>query len=84
MVLGLNLSVYTAGLAVRFSMGESSGEDYFYMLAKVNDEVTHGEYYRCAFRSLGVDAIFFCFVFEEVCCSSLLACVYNSVVVLPC
>ena len=45
-VLGLNLSVYAAGLAVRFGMGESSGEDYFYMLAKVNDEVTHGEYYR--------------------------------------
>ena len=83
-VLGLNLSVYAAGLAVRFSMGESSGEDYFYMLAKVNDEVTHGEYYRCAFCSLGVDATFFCFVFNEVCCSCLLACVYNSVVVLPC
>ena len=46
-VLVLNLSVYMAGLGVRFSLGESSGEDYFYMLAKVNDEVVQGEYYRC-------------------------------------
>jgi len=39
--------VYAAGLGVRFSLGESSGEDYFYMLAKVNDEIVQGEYYRC-------------------------------------
>lgn len=45
-VLVVNLAVYMAGLGVRFSLGESSGEDYFYMLAKVNDEVTQGEYYR--------------------------------------
>ena len=51
-VLGLNLSVYAAGLAVRFSMGESSGEDYFYILAKVNDGVTHGEYYRSGSSSM--------------------------------
>ncbi len=47
-VLVVNLAVYMAGLGLRFSMGESSGEDYFYMLAKVNDEVVQGEYYRCA------------------------------------
>ncbi len=39
--------MYAAGLGVRFSLGESSGEDYFYMLAKVNDEIVQGEYYRC-------------------------------------
>lgn len=43
----MNLAVYAAGLGVRFSLGESSGEDYFYMLAKVNDEIVQGEYYRC-------------------------------------
>lgn len=46
-VLIINLAVYAAGLGLRFSLGESSGEDYFYMLAKVNDEVVQGEYYRC-------------------------------------
>ena len=46
-VLVVNLAVYAAGLGVRFSLGESSGEDYFYMLAKVNDEIVQGEYYRC-------------------------------------
>ena len=46
-VLIVNLAVYAAGLGLRFSLGESSGEDYFYMLAKVNDEVVQGEYYRC-------------------------------------
>ena len=45
-VLVVNLAVYSAGLAVRFTLGEPSGEDYFYMLAKVNDEVVQGEYYR--------------------------------------
>ncbi|DBB13759.1 TPA: hypothetical protein ACH3X3_000767 [Trebouxia sp. C0006] len=45
-VLVVNLAVYAAGLGVRFSLGESSGEDYFYMLAKVNDEIVQGEYYR--------------------------------------
>lgn len=45
-VLVVNLAVYMAGLGLRFSLGESSGEDYFYMLAKVNDEVVQGEYYR--------------------------------------
>jgi len=46
-VLVVNLAVYAAGVGVRFSLGESSGEDYFYMLAKVNDEIVQGEYYRC-------------------------------------
>lgn len=50
-VLVVNLAVYAAGLGVRFSLGESSGEDYFYMLAKVNDEIVQGEYYRCAVSS---------------------------------
>ena len=45
-VLVVNLAVYLAGLGVRFSLGESSGESYFYGLAKVNDEVVQGEYYR--------------------------------------
>ncbi|DBA72724.1 TPA: hypothetical protein ACH3X2_010122 [Trebouxia sp. C0005] len=45
-VLVVNLAVYAAGLGVRFSLGEASGEDYFYMLAKVNDEIVQGEYYR--------------------------------------
>lgn len=51
-VLIVNLAVYMAGLGVRFSLGESSGESYFYGLAKVNDEVVQGEYYRCVFCAL--------------------------------
>lgn len=50
-VLVVNLAVYAAGLGLRFSLGESSGEDYFYMLAKVNDEIVQGEYYRCEISS---------------------------------
>lgn len=53
-VLIVNLAVYAAGLGLRFSLGESSGEDYFYMLAKVNDEVVQGEYYRCVLCKLGL------------------------------
>lgn len=61
-VLIINLAVYAAGLGLRFSLGESSGEDYFYMLAKVNDEVVQGEYYRCCSLELfhhGLDRLKF-------------------------
>jgi hypothetical protein len=46
-ILVLNISLYIAGLALRFGQGESSAEDYFYLLALVDDEVAQGEYYRC-------------------------------------
>jgi rhomboid protease GluP len=45
-ILIFNISLYIAGLALRFGKGESSAEDYFYMLALVDEEVAHGEYYR--------------------------------------
>lgn len=66
-VLIVNLAVYAAGLGLRFSLGESSGEDYFYMLAKVNDEVVQGEYYRCgSVRLIPINA--WHVLFELSCC----------------
>ena len=45
-MLGLNLLVYGAGLSILFTEGFDSEQTYFFSLAKVNEAVAEGEYYR--------------------------------------
>ena len=45
-MLALNLLVYGTGLGILFIEGADSEQNYFFSLAKVNEAVAHGEYYR--------------------------------------
>ena len=47
-MLGLNLLVYGTGLGILFLEGFDNEQTYFFSLAKVNEAVAEGEYYRCA------------------------------------
>ncbi len=51
-MLGLNLLVYGTGLSILFTEGFDSEQSYFFSLAKVNEAVAEGEYYRSAYASL--------------------------------
>lgn len=47
-VLSLNLLVYCYGILIAVTQGGEASNDYFLSLAKVNENVMNGEYYRCA------------------------------------
>ncbi|KAK9846361.1 hypothetical protein WJX81_002390 [Elliptochloris bilobata] len=45
-VLAMNLAVYAAGIGIAVAQGNDASNDFFLALAKVNDSVVAGEYYR--------------------------------------
>lgn len=45
-MLALNLLVYGTGLGILFFEGFDNEQTYFFSLAKVNEAVAEGEYYR--------------------------------------
>jgi hypothetical protein len=45
-VLALNLGVYAVGIGIALTAGGEASNDYFLQLAKVNEEVLNGEYWR--------------------------------------
>ena len=45
-MLALNLLVYGTGLGILFFEGFDNEQTYFFSLAKVNEAVADGEYYR--------------------------------------
>lgn len=47
-VLSLNLLVYSYGILIALTQGGDASNEYFLSLAKVNENVMNGEYYRCA------------------------------------
>lgn len=51
-VLLLNLLVYCYGILIALTQGGEASNDYFLSLAKVNENVMNGEYYRCAAKPL--------------------------------
>lgn len=46
-VLGLNLAVYSVGIAIALTQGGDASNEYFLSLAKINENVMNGEYWRC-------------------------------------
>ena len=46
-VLALNLMVYGNGIFIALTQGGDASNDYFLSLAKINENVVNGEYYRC-------------------------------------
>ena len=47
-VLALNLAVYAVGIGIALTAGGEASNDYFLQLAKVNEDVLNGQYWRCA------------------------------------
>ena len=47
-VLALNLAVYAVGIGIALTVGGEASNDYFLQLAKVNEDVLNGQYWRCA------------------------------------
>ena len=45
-VLSLNLAVYSYGIFIALTQGGDASNDYFLSLAKVNENVLNGEYWR--------------------------------------
>lgn len=55
-VLGLNLMVYSYGILIALTQGGDASNEYFLSLAKVNENVMNGEYWRlitCNFMHAG-------------------------------
>ena len=46
-VLALNLGVYAVGIGIALTAGGEASNDYFLQLAKVNEDVLNGQYWRC-------------------------------------
>ena len=46
-VLALNLAVYAVGIGIALTAGGEASNDYFLQLAKVNEDVLNGQYWRC-------------------------------------
>ena len=46
-ILALNLMVYGNGVFIALTQGGDASNDYFLSLAKINENVVNGEYYRC-------------------------------------
>ncbi|EIE25226.1 rhomboid-domain-containing protein [Coccomyxa subellipsoidea C-169] len=56
-LLFLNLAVYGAGIAVALTQGNDASNEWFLSLAKVNEKVASGEFYRlltCTFLHAGI------------------------------
>ena len=47
-VLALNIAVYGYGIFIALTDGGDASNDYFLSLAKVNEDVLNGQYWRCA------------------------------------
>eukprot|EP00891_Asterochloris_glomerata_P005890 jgi/Astpho2/5890/Aster-x1334 len=45
-ILLVNVALYAAGITLRYTRGDSSSEDFFYLLALQNSDVLSGQYYR--------------------------------------
>lgn len=45
-MLAINLAVYTAGVTIALTAGNDASNEFFLDLAKSNDAVVAGEYYR--------------------------------------
>ena len=75
MVLALNLAVYAVGIGIALTAGGEASNDYFLQLAKVNEDVLNGQYWRCASAGCAV-----CRLCGHACravswsCSTLAAC----------
>ena len=50
-VLALNLAVYAVGIGIALTAGGEASNDYFLQLAKVNEDVLNGQYWRCEDKS---------------------------------
>ena len=46
-LLFLNLAVYGGGIAIALTQSNDASNEWFLSLAKVNDRVAGGEFYRC-------------------------------------
>ncbi len=46
LLLGINLAVYSAGVYIALAQGNDASNEYFLALAKINEQVLQGEWYR--------------------------------------
>ena len=53
LVLAINLGVYAIGIGIALTAGGEASNDYFLQLAKVNEEVLNGQYWRCDADAFG-------------------------------